>query len=320
MRKIFSLTFVLVLLTTLLLPNHVLAATLFASDNPYINFSQPATVEYGTWMTGANSTFDVLLSDITDSTVLSNGFYPGWCIEPEITGDLHNEPAIIYSSVNDNLPLDLVNLPWGKVNYMLNHKIRGEDKSDTDFFQDVSDAIQVLLGEKELSQVSYEAQQMVNEGNANADFIPGYGDIMAFIVYTDGVVKGESDYYQEVIIEVELIPPPTETPTPTATESPTPTATTPAPTETVTVTPTSTETVTSTPTSTTTPTQTTTPSITPTVTETPSVTPTLTLTPTPTLTTTPTTTPPVCVPTVVTADFSQVGVGQSVEGMGVVAP
>lgn len=87
---------------------------------------------------------------------------------------------------------------------------------------------------------------------------------------------------------------------PTPTESETVTPTPPTPTETATVTPpTPTETATETP---------------------PTPTETSTLTSTPTETVTPTTTPPVCQPTVVTADFSQIAVGQSVEGMGVVAP
>jgi hypothetical protein len=92
---------------------------------------------------------------------------------------------------------------------------------------------------------------------------------------------------------------------------------TPAPTETETSTPkppTSTETPTSTP-----PTDTPTP---PPPTETPTTTPTSTVTPTitPTSTITPTETPTVCEPVVVVADFSQVAVGASVEGLGVVAP
>ena len=83
--------------------------------------------------------------------------------------------------------------------------------------------------------------------------------------------------------------------TPSPTNSETPTNTPPAPTET----PSPTDTP---------PTPTDTATITPSPTDTPAPTP------------TPTDTPPVCQPTVVTADFSQIAVGQSVEGMGAVAP
>jgi hypothetical protein len=97
-----------------------------------------------------------------------------------------------------------------------------------------------------------------------------------------------------------ITPTPTGTlPTPTFTPTGTITPPTPTPTGTL-ATATFTPTVTGTP-----------PTFTPTVTGTP---------PTPTFTPTATGTPPVCTPTVVTADFSGVGLGQSIEGMGVVAP
>src|SRR6185503_4836534 len=93
------------------------------------------------------------------------------------------------------------------------------------------------------------------------------------------------------------ITPPTPTPTgtlATSTFTPTGTITPPTPTPTGTL-----STATFTPTST------------PTVTGTP---------PTPTFTPTGTLTPPVCTPSVVTANFSQLAAGQSIEGLGVVAP
>ena len=71
--------------------------------------------------------------------------------------------------------------------------------------------------------------------------------------------------------------------------------------------PTFTPTATSTPTFTSTPTGTITP-------------PTSTFTPTPTGSVTPTVTPPVCPPMTITANFANVQAGQSVEGLGVVAP
>ena len=106
---------------------------------------------------------------------------------------------------------------------------------------------------------------------------------------------------------------PTNTPTSTSTNTPTGTTPTNTPTSTSTDTPTGTP-PTNTPTNTSTNTSTgTSPTNTPTstATNTPTGTP-----PTSTSTNTPTT----CQPTIVTANFSNIGVGQSVEGMGVVAP
>lgn len=81
---------------------------------------------------------------------------------------------------------------------------------------------------------------------------------------------------------------------------------------------TKTPTATRTPTLTKTPTPTNTPTFTPAFTAT--FTPTETITATATFTATPTGSPPVCEPTLVTANFSAIAPGDSVEGMGVVAP
>jgi len=113
---------------------------------------------------------------------------------------------------------------------------------------------------------------------------------------------------------------PAATPTPSRTPTATPTFT---PTGTITP-PTATFTSTATPTPTFTPTGTITPptaTFTSTATSTPTFTPTGTITPpTPTFTPTGTITPPVCTPTVIAVDFSQIAVGRPVEGMGAVVP
>jgi len=304
MKKIFSFSFVIILFVSLSLPINAIAAPQDQSSRLIENFSAEATVRYSDWLTGSNSTLDIYINNLLNEAGLSNGVYAGWCIQPRITGLLHDESAVIYSSLNNDLPSDLAALPWNKINYVLNHKVRGPGKTDLEFFKDVQTAIWLLVGDQDPEfGISPEAQQMVDEANAHDDFIPGEGNIVAFIVYSDGISQTEKDFVQEVIIEVTLRLSPTETPPPSPTDTVTVTVpptgtitTTPSPTETVTVTPSPTETITETPTST------------------PTTSP--TITPTPTLTVT----PPVCEPQVITADFSRVATGQSVEGMGVVAP
>ena len=111
----------------------------------------------------------------------------------------------------------------------------------------------------------------------------------------------------------------TATATPTATSTGTITATSTA-TATPTATSTGTITATSTSTSTGTPTSTSTGTITATFTATATSTATATGTSTPTLTPTSTTPPSLCPPSVIFANFNNVPIGQSVEGLGVVAP
>jgi hypothetical protein len=318
MKKIVSIFFVFILLSMLFTPDYVIAAR----DASLAISKTFAKVRYSDWLTGSQSTLDIFVSDVLDSTFLSVGVYAGWCIQPRITGLLHGETVTIYSSLDEtNLPADLAGLPWNKINYLLNHKIRGENKSDLEYFKDVQTAVWILVGDKNPEfGVSVEAQQMVAEANAHADFVPGNGDIAAYIVYSDGMLQDERTV-QEVIIEVVLKLYPTETPTLTETESPTPISSL-TPTETGTTTPLPTETITATLFPTNTPTNT--PSPSETVTITPSPTDTATANPpiTSTSTVTPTSTlipTPVCVPQIVVVDFSGIAPGESVEGMGKVA-
>ena len=275
-----------------------------------------------------------------------SGIYAGWCIQNNIRGELRNEEATLFASTSSELPADLAGLPWGEINYLLNHKIRGANRSDDEFIKDVQGALWMLLGEQDIDPeyTGTYAQQMADAARNNSNYVPRPGGVLAVIVYSDGMRSEDPRSFQEAIIEW---PVPDATPTPTATDGIITLTRTPTSTRTPTATPTVTGTVrtpTPTPTgtlptftSTFTPTPTVTlPTFTSTFTPTPTVTlPTFTPTPTGTLPTfTPTFTPTptgvilACMPNQpqtplpvrnVTADFSNVPVGQSVEGMGKVA-
>jgi hypothetical protein len=313
---------VLIIILSILFTN-ALAASNNRNNLSSLDTGVTATVNYGVWLEGAQSTLDISLSNIPADAGLSNGIYTGWCIQPWITGELHNKPAKLYTSLSNTLPSDLSGLPWNEINYVLNHKIRGGQKSDLEFHKDVQTAILLLLGVTNPEfGISPEAQLMFDNAVTHSEYVPGNGDIVAVIVYSDGMSEKRSDRIQETIIEVRLIPQPTKTPTftstgtlPTNTPTFTPTSTLPTNTSTNTATFTPTGTLpTNTPTNTLTFTPTgTLPTSTPTNTA--------TFTPTGTLpTNTPTSTPAVCQPTVIMSDFTKVTSGSSIEGMGVVAP
>src|SRR6185295_15906827 len=137
-----------------------------------------ATIFTGGWLQGVLSTQD------TEITAAGSGMpdevYPGWCIQDHVPTDLHNQPATLYSTTGGGLPADVASLAWNKVNYALNHKIRGPGKSRLAFFQDVQTAVWVLLGEPNPEfGVSAAAQQMIDEANAQASFVPGPYDVVA---------------------------------------------------------------------------------------------------------------------------------------------
>jgi uncharacterized repeat protein (TIGR01451 family) len=159
-----------------------------------------ATINTGAWLGGAVSAQDTEITAAGPG--MPNGTYPGWCIQDHVNTDLHNQPARLYSTIGAGLPADVASLPWGKVNYALNHKIRGAGKSKLAFLKDVQTAVWVLLGEQSPQfGVSAAAQQMINEANAQAGFVPGPYDIVAVIIYSDGMTITPGSV-QESIIEI----------------------------------------------------------------------------------------------------------------------
>ena len=160
-----------------------------------------AIIYTGPWLQGKTSTQNTTVSGA--DLLVPNGIYPGWCIEDYVINDLHNQQATLYSTIGGGLPADVAGLPWNKVNYVLNHKIRGAHKTNLEFIEDVQTAIWVLLGEPNPEfGVSATAQQMIDEANANPSFVPGPGDIVAVIVYSDGMHPTRNSI-QESIIEVK---------------------------------------------------------------------------------------------------------------------
>ena len=147
-----------------------------------------ANINTGTWLSFKNSTQDTKITGAGPS--VPDGTYPCWCIQDHVPTDLHNQRGTLYSTIGGSLPTKLPNpAVWNKINYTLNHKIRGAGKTNLAFLEDVQTAIWVAVGEQNPEfGVSATAQQMINEANANSNFVPGSGDVAAVIVYSDGIL------------------------------------------------------------------------------------------------------------------------------------
>ncbi len=130
-----------------------------------------ANIDTGSWLSFKNSTQDTKITGAGSG--VPNGTYRCWCIQDYVPADLHNQPARLYSTAGAGLPADVAGLAWGKVNYTLNHKIRGAGRSNLAFLKDVQTAIWVLLGEQNPEfGISVWARQMIDAANANATFLP----------------------------------------------------------------------------------------------------------------------------------------------------
>jgi hypothetical protein len=166
---------------------------------PALPSGVPAIVDTGAWLQGRMSTQDTGIDGA--APFVPAGVYPGWCIQDHVPRDLHGEGATLYSTLG-SLPADVAKLPWGWINHVLNHKLRGPGKTDLDFFKDVQTAIWLLVGERQPSfGISPEARQMVVAALAAPAFVPGPGDVVAVVIYSDGMGTAPGTV-QESIIEV----------------------------------------------------------------------------------------------------------------------
>lgn len=160
-----------------------------------------ANIHTGSWLQGVVSAQDTSVTGAGSSLV--DGVYPAWCIQDHVPNDLHDQFATLYSTAGGSLPADVAGLAWNKVNYLLNHKIRGAGKTRLAFFKDVQTAVWVLLGEQNPEfGVSAAAQQMINEANAQPGYVPSPYDVVAVLVYSDGMTV-TPDSIQESIIEIQ---------------------------------------------------------------------------------------------------------------------
>jgi hypothetical protein len=163
----------------------------------------PATVDTGAWLGGVMSTQDTIITNA--GAGVPNGIYPGWCIQDYVPIDLHGQTGTLFSTTGGNLPPDIASIHWGKVNWVLNHKVRAPGASDLQFFKDVQTAVWVSVGEQNPEfGISAAAQQMITAANQHATYVPGPGDVVAVVIYSDGMTIFPGSI-QESIIEMKLL-------------------------------------------------------------------------------------------------------------------
>jgi len=142
---------------------------------------------------GTESYFLTKLLDVPEGYDVTNGTYPGWCIDTraEMARSPATHPVKLYSSLNP--PGDLANESWDMVNYILNHK-RG---NATDIQQAIWYFINLDTAYTPTSEVAWE---IINDALANGEgYVPNYGEKIAVICYPQYVLPSE---VQISIIEV----------------------------------------------------------------------------------------------------------------------
>ena len=157
----------------------------------------------------------VTLSNVPPNLSIVNGKYDGWCID--FFGRFQTADATVYNSYggfmgDPNPPLPpLVNLngetAWTEVNWLINHPKGNGNDVPTASVSDVQDAIWTLLDPfYPISDNTANANALVADARTfGAGFIPVPGQVVAVVLYFDGIQDTSQNNLQDLIIQVPVI-------------------------------------------------------------------------------------------------------------------
>ena len=175
--------------------------------------------EYDIFAQASPALFGITLGGFSGNySVNTNTAYLGWCLELGIPTPPTNAVRL-YSTYDTDLPDDAQTytdpltpivqsnpsllgqpIPWDKLNYLLNHK-QGTAK-------EVQTAIWLLIwGESppEFEETS-NVTAMLTAADASVNFVPAPGQIIAVLLYIDGIGHDPETELQETIIELTVPP------------------------------------------------------------------------------------------------------------------
>ena len=175
----------------------------------------PTWTEYDLNNQASPALFGITLSGFSGNySVNTNTNYNGWCVEYSLPVPTTN-PVTLYSTYDTNLPADaqtytdpqtpivLSNtsllgqpVPWDKLNYLLNHK-QGTA-------QEIQTAIWLLIWGESPFAVTPNVTAMLTAANASVNFVPAPGQIIAVLLYIDGIGHDPNTEWQETVIELTV--------------------------------------------------------------------------------------------------------------------
>lgn len=159
------------------------AVTVFGQSNSAGSCSVPTNLVSFFVEHGSNSFADCFVSGIPSGYGLTNGVYRAWCIEADAPIEpFANYTGRVYRGWATNVPAAFTNVPWNKLNYLLNHKI-GE-------VAEVQNAVWVLLGQQPDLPFTSNSAAMVEAANQNgAGFVPAPGQPSCVLMDPQGSIQ-----------------------------------------------------------------------------------------------------------------------------------
>jgi hypothetical protein len=157
-------------------PFIILVGLLFISTTIVVGINLPNVPVTLKAVYGINSYFVITLSNVPESYDVTNGAYPGWCLD--YTKDMPrnvNLAVTLYSYDDPNLPAAFQDNDWNKVLWILNNK-------DSYSRWDIQYAIWYFINELPWHDVdpNTNARSLIQSAN-NSVYEPKCGDITAII-------------------------------------------------------------------------------------------------------------------------------------------
>ena len=217
MKKVLSTIVAVLILMSLMVP-----VAIAATAPPLVLPPNQITATWSEYDLNAQASpalFGVTLGGFTGNySVNTSTEYLGWCTELDLPVPTTN-PVSLYSTYDTNLPADaqtytdpqtpivLSNpsllgqpIPWDKLNYLLNHK-QGTAK-------EIQTAIWLLIWGVSPPDfaVTPNVTAMLTAANASINFVPAPGQIIAVLLYIDGIGHDPNTELQETVIELTVPP------------------------------------------------------------------------------------------------------------------
>lgn len=216
-KKTFSAIVAVLILMSLMVP-----VAIAATPPPLVLPPNQITATHSEYDLNAPASpafFGVTLGGFSgDYSVNTNTSYNGWCLELDLPVPATN-PVTLYSTYDTNLPADAQTytdpltpkvqsnpsllgqpVPWDKLNYLLNHK-QGTAK-------EVQTAIWLLIfgAAPPDFEVTSNVDAMLTAAEASVNFVPAPGQIIAVLLYVDGIGHDPNTEWQETVIELTVPP------------------------------------------------------------------------------------------------------------------
>jgi len=159
-------------------------STIWAQTPPVLTFPPSAVVQVISQNNDPNTASSYLTVQVTNAAAgysVGNGNYLGWCVDDPDSNIFEVAlPRPMISSYDPQASALYPAVPWGKVNYILNHK-QGT-------FQDVQQAIWMVIFPSNPGHfpVTAAVTSMVAGANSNPNFVSGSLQQVAVIVQLDG--------------------------------------------------------------------------------------------------------------------------------------